>query len=25
MIPNADEWTIIFSKNSTSWGAFTYD
>ena len=25
MIPNADAWTIIFSKNSTSWGAFTYD
>jgi tetratricopeptide (TPR) repeat protein len=25
MIPNADEWTIIFSKNSTSWGSFTYD
>ena len=25
MIPNADEWTIIFSKNSTSWEAFTYD
>jgi tetratricopeptide (TPR) repeat protein len=25
MIPNAEEWTIIFSKNSTSWGAFTYD
>jgi tetratricopeptide (TPR) repeat protein len=25
MIPNPDEWTIIFSKNSTSWGAFTYD
>ncbi|HYW37433.1 MAG TPA: DUF2911 domain-containing protein [Terriglobales bacterium] len=25
MIPNSDEWTIIFSKNSTSWGAFTYD
>jgi tetratricopeptide (TPR) repeat protein len=25
MIPNADEWTIIFSKNSTSWGAFAYD
>jgi len=25
MIPNADEWTIIFSKNSTSWGAFTYN
>jgi len=25
MIPNADEWTIIFSKNSASWGSFTYD
>ncbi len=25
MIPNADEWTIIFSKNWTSWGSFTYD
>ena len=25
MIPNADEWTVIFSRNSTSWGAFTYD
>jgi hypothetical protein len=25
VIPNADEWTIIFSKNSTSWGSFTYD
>ncbi len=25
MIPNADEWTIIFSKTSTSWGSFTYD
>jgi tetratricopeptide (TPR) repeat protein len=25
MIPNADEWTIIFSKNSSSWGSFTYD
>jgi tetratricopeptide (TPR) repeat protein len=25
MIPAADEWTIIFSKNSTSWGSFTYD
>ena len=24
-IPNADEWTIIFSKNSTSWGSFSYD
>jgi tetratricopeptide (TPR) repeat protein len=25
MIPNAEEWTIVFSKNSTSWGSFTYD
>jgi tetratricopeptide (TPR) repeat protein len=25
MIPTAEEWTIIFSKNSTSWGSFTYD
>jgi hypothetical protein len=25
MIPNADQWTIIFSRNSTSWGSFTYD
>ena len=25
MIPNADEWSVIFSKNSTSWGSFTYD
>lgn len=25
MIPNADECTVIFSKNSTSWGSFTYD
>src|SRR5260370_25500493 len=25
IIPNPDEWTIIFSKNSTSWGSFTYD
>ncbi|HUR97360.1 MAG TPA: DUF2911 domain-containing protein [Pyrinomonadaceae bacterium] len=24
-IPNADQWTIIFSKNSTSWGSFTYN
>jgi tetratricopeptide (TPR) repeat protein len=24
-IPNADEWTIVFSKNSTSWGSFSYD
>src|SRR5438270_6249223 len=24
-IPDKDQWTIIFSKNSTSWGAFTYD
>jgi hypothetical protein len=25
VIPNADHWTIIFSKNSTSWGSFSYD
>lgn len=25
MIPTTDEWTVIFSKNSTSWGAFTYN
>jgi hypothetical protein len=23
MIPAADEWTVIFSKNATSWGSFT--
>ncbi|HEX5010748.1 MAG TPA: DUF2911 domain-containing protein [Planctomycetota bacterium] len=25
MIPHKDSWTIIFSKNSTSWGSFSYD
>lgn len=25
MAPQANEWTIIFSKNSTSWGSFFYD
>ncbi|MDP9340088.1 MAG: DUF2911 domain-containing protein [Acidobacteriota bacterium] len=25
MIPAADQWTIIFSKSSTSWGSFSYD
>jgi len=25
VIPTADQWTIIFSKNSTSWGSFSYD
>src|SRR5271163_1842473 len=25
MIPNANEWTIIFSKAATAWGSFTYD
>jgi tetratricopeptide (TPR) repeat protein len=25
MIPAADSWTVIFSKNSTSWGSFTYE
>lgn len=24
-IPDADHWTVVFSKNSTSWGSFTYD
>jgi hypothetical protein len=24
MIPGQNQWTVIFSKNSTSWGAFTY-
>jgi hypothetical protein len=24
-IPAADQWIIIFSKNSTSWGSFSYD
>ena len=25
MIPTAEQWTIIFAKNSTSWGSITYD
>jgi tetratricopeptide (TPR) repeat protein len=25
MIPGEQQWTIIFSKNSTSWGSFSYD
>jgi hypothetical protein len=24
-MPDKDQWTIIFSKNSTSWGSFSYD
>ena len=24
-LPGADEWTVIFSKNHTSWGSYTYD
>src|ERR1700751_6087401 len=24
MIPGQDQWTVIFSKNATSWGSFTY-
>ncbi|HEX3526166.1 MAG TPA: DUF2911 domain-containing protein [Thermoanaerobaculia bacterium] len=24
-VPGKDEWTVIFSKNHTSWGSFTYD
>jgi hypothetical protein len=25
MMPGADSWEIIFSRNSTSWGSFSYD
>ncbi len=25
MIPGKDSWTVIFSKNWTSWGSFSYD
>src|SRR5215475_5327685 len=25
MIPDKDHWTVVFSKNSTSWGSFSYD
>jgi hypothetical protein len=25
MIPNENEWTVIFSKAATSWGSFSYD
>ena len=25
MIPDKDQWTVIFSHNSTSWGSFSYD
>jgi tetratricopeptide (TPR) repeat protein len=25
MIPGESDWVVIFSKNSTSWGSFTYD
>src|ERR1700757_2468547 len=24
MIPNQDQWTVIFSKVNTAWGSFTY-
>jgi tetratricopeptide (TPR) repeat protein len=24
MIPNQDQWTVIFSKTNTAWGSFTY-
>lgn len=24
MIPGQDQWTVIFSKNATSWGSFSY-
>ncbi|MGB7845123.1 MAG: DUF2911 domain-containing protein [Candidatus Acidiferrum sp.] len=25
LIPDKDQWTVILSKNSTSWGSFSYD
>ncbi len=25
MIPNQDEWTVIFSKDNKAWGSFTYN
>ena len=25
MIPDKEQWTVIFSKNFTSWGSFSYD
>jgi hypothetical protein len=25
MIPSTDFWTVVFSKNATSWGSFSYD
>jgi len=25
MIPGENEWTVIFSKNSSSWGSYSYD
>src|SRR5690348_4819885 len=25
MIPNADQWTVIFNKTNTAWGSFSYD
>ncbi|HWX56611.1 MAG TPA: DUF2911 domain-containing protein [Verrucomicrobiae bacterium] len=25
MVPGENEWTVIFSKNATSWGSFSYD
>lgn len=25
MIPTENDWTVIFSKNSTAWGSFTYN
>ncbi|MGC1614718.1 MAG: DUF2911 domain-containing protein [Candidatus Acidiferrum sp.] len=24
-VPDEDKWTVIFSKNATSWGSFSYD
>jgi tetratricopeptide (TPR) repeat protein len=25
MIPTADSWTVVFSRNATSWGSYSYD
>jgi tetratricopeptide (TPR) repeat protein len=25
LLPTVDQWTVIFSRNSTSWGSFSYD
>src|ERR1035438_5575313 len=25
MIPSTDSWTVVFSRNATSWGSFSYN